>query len=137
MLKNNTHIFGIQNSSDPYIGFQFKKNLYERSTNQPPLKDRKQRSMIVANMNQTNDVAQDMSRGGNEDTKLKSTLQPEQKNLNDAYFSASPLLGKNNASNPKGASFALGGQSNHILLSRIKESNLNSNILSQIDTDLL
>lgn len=47
------------------------------------------------------------------------------------YLSASPLL----LGEPNKRSTL--GQSNPILLARIKESNFNSNILSQVDTDYL
>ena len=60
--------------------------------------------MIVPNINQSNDVVAGHmnSEGEHGDNKLKSSLHHDQKNMNDAYFSASPLLVKGNVSNPKG-----------------------------------
>eukprot|EP00347_Sterkiella_histriomuscorum_P015923 403355172 len=174
-VKNSQYMFGINNSSDPYLAFNKLVNsntIKDRQGHQAPLKDRKQRSMMTADYNHSaavknlhnktqhipmNTQFMNITQSQSNTQKLQSldhanTLNPSNqtnvfgndtaKQINtvgsdiqvpphhDAYYSASPLIGKGVVTSGK-------IQQSNILLSRIKESNFNGNMLSQIDTDLL
>ncbi|CDW88332.1 UNKNOWN [Stylonychia lemnae] len=137
---SHQQIFGKQNSSDPLLAFNKQANPYERQGYQAPLKDRKQRSMLASMQNQTTDNVKNFDHSNTmnlQNNKLPGipayNPNSSDQQVNDAYFSASPLLVKDH----NNQTVKVGLQQSNILLSRIKESNFNSNILSQLDTDML